>query len=209
MGWIKEEGKINDDTYLIDSMLFGREGSMACYLVVGTKKKVLIDASSSSEARGIVKKLTALNLIPDILILTHSHWDHSGGTNKIKKKLPEIEIMASHKGLESLKNQQEFNKGFSAFAPKLNPIDNFTPLKENDVIDIGSIELKIFETPGHTNCCISILDQKNKNLFLGDSLGYKPSEDLMMAPIMPPEFSEKKLLATIDKVKKIDYLTVS
>ncbi|MFX0137334.1 MAG: hypothetical protein ACFFDN_27090, partial [Candidatus Hodarchaeota archaeon] len=26
---------------------------------------------------------------------------------------------------------------------------------------------------------------------------------------MPPEFSEKKLLATIDKVKKIDYLTVS
>ena len=208
MEWIKEEGKLNDNTYLIDSMLFGQEESMACYLVAGTKKNALIDASGKMEGRTLIKKLKGLNLIPDILIVTHSHWDHAGGSNKLKKGFPDLEIMACHLGIESLKNPDEFNKYFSDFTPKLKPVENVTPLKDGDIIDLGQVELKIFETPGHTNCCISILDQKNKMLFIGDSIGYKPSEKIFLAPIMPPEFSEKKLISSIDKIKKIDYTTI-
>ena len=204
MGWIKEEGKIFDNTYTIDSLLIAQKEAMACYLVTGTKKNILIDASGKPEGKTIVKKLKKFNIVPDTLILTHSHWDHAGGTLNIKKKFPDMEIMASNQGLNSLKNPNEFNAAFSDIISKLRPIENVTPIKGDDVIDIGNNELRIIETPGHTNCSISILDEKNKTLFTGDAMGYIMG-GAFLAPIMAPEFSEKKLLSTIEKVRNIDF----
>lgn len=208
LGWIIDEGKINANTYLIDSGLFGGEHNMACFLIEGTSSKVLIDAGGKMEGKKVAKKLVALDIIPDKLILMHSHWDHAGGTNKILKQFPDMEVMASQHGIDSLKNIRAFNKWFSDVSPVLRPVENVTPLKEGTVIDIGGLELEIFETPGHTNCCLSILDRKNKTLFIGDSLGYKLDADLFIGPIMPPEYSEEKLLKTYEKVKAIDYESI-
>ncbi len=208
LGWIKKEGKLNRNTYLIDSFLFGGEENMACFLIKGEKKQVLIDASGKSEGKRIVKKLKDLNSAPDILLLTHSHWDHAGGANTIREAFPNIEIMASHRGIASLKNSQEFNKWFSDVSPRLKPIENVTPLKEGTRIDIGGLELEVFETPGHTNCSLSILDRKNKNLFIGDSLGYKEHAELFLAPIMPPEYNHESLMKSCEKIKTIDYATI-
>jgi glyoxylase-like metal-dependent hydrolase (beta-lactamase superfamily II) len=205
LSWVREEKKLNQNTYLIDSGLFATEKAMACYLIEGTKKKVLIDASGKSEGKKIVKKLNALGKVPDMLILTHSHWDHAGGASVIKAELPAIEIMACHQGIKSLQNLQDYNQWFKDVSPRLKSIEEVTPLKEGMVLDLGGLELEIFETPGHTNCSLSILDRKNRALFVGDSLGYKQAEDLFIGPIMPPEYSHEKLLKTYERVKKIKY----
>lgn len=42
------------------------------------------------------------------------------------------------------------------------------PLKEGDVLKLGDTEIKIIETPGHTNTCISYIT--DKHAFTGDSL---------------------------------------
>ena len=52
--WIKEEGKINENTYIIDPSPFGMKGSMACYSIVDSKI-VLIDASEKYGARTVIK----------------------------------------------------------------------------------------------------------------------------------------------------------
>ncbi|NHI94502.1 MAG: MBL fold metallo-hydrolase [Candidatus Lokiarchaeota archaeon] len=205
MSWIREEGKINENVYLFDSFLFAQKQSMACYLVKGSKKIALIDASGKQEGKTIAKKIKQLNLEPDFLILTHSHWDHADGTLNIKKIFPNIEVLVSRIGVQTLKNAEEFNKGFSDFAPKSKPITDVSPLKDEDIIDLGDIELKIFETPGHTNCSLSVLDQKNKILFTGDSFGYPMSEKLFIAPIMPPEFSKENLLNSIKKISTVNF----
>lgn len=208
LGWIQDEGKLNENTYLIDSGLFGGEHNMACFLIEGKRSKVLIDASGKMEGKKIAKKLVALNKIPDKLILTHAHWDHAGGTNKILKQFPDMEVMASVYGIESLKNAREFNKWFSDVTPVLKPVENVTPLKDGTVIDIGGLELEIFETPGHTNCSLSILDRKNKSLFIGDALGYKYGSEVFLGPVMPPEYSEATLMKTYEKIKAINYESV-
>jgi glyoxylase-like metal-dependent hydrolase (beta-lactamase superfamily II) len=208
LSWIKEEGQLNENTYLIDSFLFGNEGNMACYLVEGEEKKVLIDASGKPEAKRIIKKLKDLGKIPDMLILTHSHWDHAGGTSVFKSEFPNMEIMASHQGINSLQNLQEYNQWFKDVSPRLKSVEDVTPLKEGVRLDLGGLELEIFETPGHTNCSICILDRKNKALFIGDSIGYKLGEDLLLGPIMPPEYSHDKLMKTYEKVKKIKYSSI-
>ena len=208
MPWIGNEGKINDNTYLFDSFQCEAEYSMAYYILQGTKKRALIDTSGPIEAERFAKRIRNLDLIPDILILTHSHWDHAGGTTVFQKKFPNIEVFAAKPAIESLKNNSKYNEGFSEIITDLEPVDNITPVKEGDIIDLGGMELLIYETPGHTNCSISILDQKNMILYIGDALGYLWEHFVVLPPIMPPEFSQEKLLSTFEKVKTIDYSAI-
>jgi len=60
---------------------FKRFGSYA-YLLKLKGKNILIDASSPINTKELVKELKKLELNPadiSIIILTHHHWDHSGG----------------------------------------------------------------------------------------------------------------------------------
>jgi len=204
MPWIFNEGKFNSNTYLFDSFLCDAEYGMAYYVLQGAKKKALVDTSGPIEAERFAKRIKNLDLIPDILILTHSHWDHAGGTTVFQKEFPNIEVVAAKPAIESLKNNSRYNEGFSEIITDLESIENITPVKEGDIIDLGGMELLIYETPGHTNCSISILDQKNMILYTGDAIGNLWPE-FIFPPIMPPEFSQEKLLSTFNKVKEIDY----
>jgi len=204
MPWIVNEGKFNSNTYLFDSFLCDAEYGMAYYILQGTKKKALIDTSGPIEAERFAKRIKNLDLIPDILILTHSHWDHAAGTTVFQKEFPNIEVFAAKPAIKSLRNNSEYNEGFSEIITDLKPVENITPVKEGDTIDLGGMELLIYETPGHTNCSISILDQKNMILYTGDAIG-NLWEKFIFPPIMPPEFSQEKLLSTFNKVKKIDF----
>jgi glyoxylase-like metal-dependent hydrolase (beta-lactamase superfamily II) len=209
MGWIRQDGKFNDNTYLIDSFLNNERRTMACFLLKGTKKKALVDSSGPENAINIISQLKSLNLIPDILILTHSHWDHAGGTHIFQEEITNLEVFATKSAVKSLKNNRKYNESFSPFLKDLKSIERIKVVKDGDEIDLGELKLKIYETPGHTNCSISIFDEKNKNLIIGDSLGYVWTKELIMPPIMPPEFSEEKLFSSIEKIKKIDYKSLS
>ncbi len=189
-------------------MLFDAPLGMAFFLLEGTKKKILIDASSIAEAERFAVKLKDTQLRPDFLILTHPHFDHAAGALQFKKSFPDIKVMASYSAIDSLKHNSEFNEAFNEVISNLEPIDDITPLKEGDIIDLGELQVQIIETPGHTKCSISLFDLKNKMIFVGDSLGYMWTRDLIMPPIMPPEFSEEKLFTTFDKIKKLNYSSI-
>jgi len=208
MPWIVKEGKFNNNTYLFDSFQHDAEYGMAYFILQGTKKRALIDTSGPVEAEKFAKKIKKLDLTPDILILTHSHWDHAGGTTVFQNEFPNIEVFAAKPAIESLKNNSKYNESFSDVITDLEPVKNITPVKEGDIIDLGGMELLIYETPGHTNCSISVLEQKNMILYVGDALGYL-WEKFIFPPIMPPEFSQEKLLSTFNKMKKIDYSAIA
>jgi len=208
MPWIVKEGKFNNNTYLFDSFQHDAEYGMAYFILQGTKKRAFIDTSGPVEAEKFAKKIKKLDLTPDILILTHSHWDHAGGTTVFQNEFPNIEVFAAKPAIESLKNNSKYNESFSDVITDLEPVKNITPVKEGDIIDLGGMELLIYETPGHTNCSISVLEQKNMILYVGDALGYL-WEKFIFPPIMPPEFSQEKLLSTFNKMKKIDYSAIA
>ncbi len=207
MPWINDEGKFHDNITLIDANMLGTPKDTCIYLIEGTERNALIDAAGPQEAEICTKKFEEMGITPDILILTHSHWDHAAGTPVFQEKYPNMEVMVGKHGIEALKNPKEFNEPFNEFPflPDLESIERLTPLNDGDKIDLGGLDLMIIETPGHTNCCISIFEPNNKVLFIGDSLGNIWTLDLIMPLIMPPEFSEEKYLATIDKVKNLDY----
>ncbi len=54
-------------------------------------------------------------------------------------------------------------------------------VQEGDRIDLGQgIVWRVYETPGHSPCHISLLEEKEKTLVVGDATGfYVPEKDML------------------------------
>lgn len=208
---IREPGKINENTTLIDAYLQGVGRISAVYLIKG-EKTCLIDTGTKIGANKIVQALEDLKIgPPDIIILTHSHWDHCQGIPILRsyaeRNNKQIEIMASEKSIPLLRDQS-FNNVYEG-----GPFENLTDfdvksLKEGDIVDLGGLTLKIYEIPGHTDDHIAIFDEKNKNIFVGDGIGYKIGDNAFLPTCMPPFFNEAQYLNSIEKLKQINYETL-
>lgn len=199
-----ETGKINENTFLIDANMLGLKGLLSLY-VIKARRTALIDAGESAEeARVVIKTLKELELFPiDEIIITHSHYDHCFGVPQLLKEMPDAKVYASHLAIPNLSDPSKINSDFSAIAGEGTPIADVIPLKEGDVVDLDGVTLKVFELPGHTPDHIGLLDENNKNLFVGDAIGNKFDENTFFPPFMPPLFSEKNFLESIEKLKKL------
>ena len=207
---IRETGKINEDTTLLDINMMGVPGVTAMYLIE-SGKKCIIDGGTGTESRKIIRQLKDLNFFPpDMIIVTHSHWDHTQAIPLIMKRAEKegkkVEILASAAAVPNLKDQS-FNDIFGV-GPFNNIETDITTLKEGDTVDLEGITLEIFNVPGHINDHIAILDTKNKNIFLGDAIGDKVSDNVFIPPFMPPYWDKDAFLASVEKIKKIDFNTI-
>ncbi len=206
---IREVGKINNDTTLIDVTMLGVPKITAIYLVESDGKKCLIDGGTKTEARHILKQLEKFNAFPpDMIIITHSHWDHTQAIPRIRKKAAQmgkkVEVMASQTAIPLLKDQS-WNE---VFGGNFDNIEDVTPLTDGQKINLGEISLKIFDMPGHMKDHIAILDEKNKNIFVGDMLGYKVTDQIFVPGFMPPYNNKQSFLQSIEKLRKIDYKSI-
>jgi glyoxylase-like metal-dependent hydrolase (beta-lactamase superfamily II) len=198
MGFINSESKFNQNSYLIDGELYRMKGNVALYIIENKGMRMMIDAGESLMAKKVVKKIIDLGLYPiHKILLTHSHFDHIQGVAKIKKLIKEeqIEVLASERAIDNLRNPDKMNKDFGYI---IEPIENVTPLKEGDVVNLNGLELEILNFFGHTQDSIAVLDRKNKNIFVGDAIMDKFDYNTFL-----PEFNEITYLKTIDKLKNL------
>ena len=207
---IRKSGKINDSTTLIDIGMMGVSGVSAVYLIED-EKKCLIDGGTRTEAKRIINSLKELNAFPpDIIVLTHSHWDHTQAVPAMRREAARmgktIEIMASETAIPLLADQS-YNSVFGS-GPYEN-IPDVTALTEGDDIHLGHTTLKIYKVPGHHKDHIAILDKANKNIFAGDSIGYKVGDHTFLPPFMPPFWDMEAFKATIEKYRQINFDSIS
>ncbi len=215
MVFIYEEGKFNDNSFLVDGVLFGAPGSLALYVIENNGSRILIDTSTADNAKRIIEKLKTYKIYPiHKILLTHSHWDHVAGVQKLKALMPEVEIevLASENAINNLKKPSVMNDIFEtirplamkdAFDATVEPIEDVTPLKEGDKIDLNGLELEVFNFFGHTMDSIALLDEKNRNIFTGDAILNKSGDLYVQPTFMPPEFNESEILKTFQKLRDI------
>ena len=89
------------------------------------------------------------------------------------------------------------------FTATLDPIEDVTPLKEGDIIDLNGLILEVFNFFGHTMDSIALLDEKNRNIFTGDAILNKSGDLYVQPTFMPPEFNESEILKTFQKLRDI------
>ena len=138
----------------IINKVFLYHGSCNSYYI-DDEVKILIDAGVDLD-----KKI-------DVLVLTHFHPDHALFARRIKDRT-NCRILIGHRDLEPLKL---LTKVWPTWEGK--KIGEVVPdglLKEGDVINTGSMILKVLEVPGHTIGSIAFFEPVKKILFTGDTL---------------------------------------
>ena len=110
-----------------------------------TNQSVLVDAPA--EAETLLHKLRGT--IPNYILLTHSHLDHTGALKELKEHL-DIPLGAHPAEKKNL------------------PIIPELLLHEGDIITVGNLQYEVLHTPGHT--LGSICFRLGKYLFTGDTL---------------------------------------
>ncbi len=203
MVFINSEGKFNDNSYLIDGMIYRLPGQLSLYIVENKGMRMMIDAGEELAARKIVKKLKDYGLYPiHKILLTHSHFDHVQAIGKLKKLMKEsaIEVLASERAIDNLKYPEKMNEYFGY---SVDPIENVIPLKEGDIIDLNGLKLEVLNFFGHTQDSIAIFDKKNRNIFVGDAIVDKVDHDTIMPEFVPPDFNESEYLKTLKKLRNM------
>jgi len=153
----------------IQSFIFSPIQENTYILYNELKECIIIDPGSyfDEEKDAMKTFIEQKQLVPKMLLNTHSHLDHVFG-NK---------FIAETYGLKLQLHEKE--KAVLEFAPvsglKYNmPFDNYTGelifLKEGDKIILGTDELEIFETPGHSPGHIIFYCRKQNFVISGDVL---------------------------------------
>ena len=132
---------------MIFEQLFDNKSSTYTYIISSGKgREALIIDPVIENTDEYIKILENLELKLVKVIDTHIHADHITGLNELNKRTKCTRIMGE-------KSKSEV-------------ID--LKVKDNEKINIESIELKTIYTPGHTDCSYSYL--MNDRVFTGDTL---------------------------------------
>lgn len=141
-----------------------------------SKRAVVIDPGG--EPGRILNMLDRLDLKVELLLLTHGHLDHAGGARALKEELnrqhvahggPVVPLLGPDpRDAFLLEGIEESAKQFG-----LTGLLNVTPdrwLAEDEMIGVGSIQLRVVNTPGHTPGHISFVDEASRFAVVGDVL---------------------------------------
>lgn len=170
--------KIDRITYAISE--YGHWEKVHSFLLLGREKAVLIDTGLGIDN---IKRITdQLTHLPIDVITTHVHADHIGSHGEFERiyvhKADKDWLVNGIKGLSIEQIRKDMGRDITLPMP-----DTFNPktyqpfqgeptgtLNDGDVIDLGSRQLVIYHTPGHSPGHICIFDETSGYLFTGDLL---------------------------------------
>ena len=140
-----------------------------CSLIWDENKNAAI-IDPGGEADKVIKRIEALELNLQAILLTHGHLDHVGAAEKLKQHF-NVPILGSNSKddywFKSLPQQSEkFGLLFDAAA--------FEPDRwldqEGEVLTIGDFAFEVLHLPGHTPGHIGFIEHQKRIAFTGDVL---------------------------------------
>jgi hydroxyacylglutathione hydrolase len=136
-----------------------------CYIVGSdvTKRGLIIDPGAN--ARSILAAVNSLQLKVEMIVITHSHFDHLGAVKALKEATgAKFAVGGTAKTTPgAFSKVVSMMSGGSASVPEPDLI-----LKDGDVIDVDDLHFKVLFTPGHSADEISLYG--HGILFSGDTL---------------------------------------
>jgi glyoxylase-like metal-dependent hydrolase (beta-lactamase superfamily II) len=130
-----------------------------------THKAIIIDVPFDSSPM-LLESIKKHSLQPEMILLTHSHWDHLGEAALLKEQL-NIPLYVHAEDAGNVENPG------SDGLPLFFPVQGVKPdgfLKDGQKISVGSLEIEVIHTPGHTPGGVCFWLPQEKVLISGDTL---------------------------------------
>lgn len=142
---------------LVKTMPVGPIGTN-CYVLADESQKLCAVVDPGGDAGAILEMLKEDGLALSAILLTHAHYDHTGGVAGLEAVFPNTPVYV-HKGDVEGVNPAMF--------PPL-PKDQVRYYDEGDQVMVGSISVDVLHTPGHSKG--SVVLKAGDVLFTGDTL---------------------------------------
>jgi hydroxyacylglutathione hydrolase len=130
-----------------------------------TKQAAVIDVPFES-TDWLLKRAEELSLKIEMILLTHSHWDHMAEVGLLKERL-NIPVYLHREDADNLENPG------SDKLPLFFPIQGVKAggfLIEGQKLTLGDLDIEVIHTPGHTPGGVCFYLPKEKVLISGDTL---------------------------------------
>jgi glyoxylase-like metal-dependent hydrolase (beta-lactamase superfamily II) len=101
------------------------------------------------------------------IVITHAHIDHIGGAQKLKQATGAPVYMNSNDS--ELQKMLDVQASWLGMRPP-DPVTVDSAAKDGDKLVIGTTEIHVLHTPGHTQGSISLLIPSEGKLVAGDTL---------------------------------------
>ena len=130
-----------------------------CYLLEDEKNKLAAVVDPGGDAPRILSPAQADGVEVKMILLTHAHFDHTGGVAELCASLPGVPVYL-HPADAALVGSDVFPAIGAATVP----------YEDGDTVQLGELTIQVLHTPGHTpgGVCLLVGDA----LFTGDTLFY-------------------------------------
>ncbi len=120
------------------------------------KEKGTVTSTPTGNDRGEVD-----NVLLKYILLTHGHFDHIGGIQDSK-----IPVYMHKNDMNIVQSVNQYMPMFGMPSIVVPKVDKF--IEDGEIIKLGSLEIKVIHTPGHTQGSVCYL--VNDVLFSGDTI---------------------------------------
>lgn len=136
-----------------------------CYVAVNEKNEgFAVDIGGDPDV--FMERLEKKGIALKMILLTHGHFDHIRGVAAVAEKTgARVYIHSEDAGM--LKDSEASLARFVGGMEYV-PVNEFTEIKDGDVIDFCGESVKVIHTPGHTKGCVCYLI--DDIMFSGDTL---------------------------------------
>lgn len=133
-----------------------------CYILCDETAGVCAVIDPGAEPELILSAVEKLGCSIDCILLTHGHYDHTGGVAALADALPHLSIHIHRADFQSPHTQ------LFPLRTELSSTENVQFYDEGDHVTVGTLDLRVLHTPGHSEGCVTL--QCDDTLFCGDTL---------------------------------------
>src|SRR5712692_684046 len=183
---------------------------------INDEEKAIIDAGPASVSAPLLSGLREAGIPPEeitLIILTHIHIDHAGGTWSLIDSMPNAKVLVPYRGLKYLVDPTRLLQSavpilgdlLNLWGPvKPVPSERVEPLQFNQKIDLGETQLTCLPAVGHAPHQMIFLDEAN-GVFAADALGIYHEKCGKFTPTSPPPaFDYPQAIRDIQMIRELE-----